>query len=601
MAPVKKAQGNCSVTAYRGDAKTLLAFDLQGATARKNLAGFTLAAEPPGKTPYYLQNDLRFEKPGDHAQDPTESAFSSINAPIHRFRWVHFPGLVHQGLTPALGEYVYRVTPRYFDGKGHLLPLDPARTVQLSIEVDRFSRGSLALGFTRGYVQSQAFVRHFGLDAAIRPATNALIFDTSVRSGTNARGETFTFEQQYEWLGYTAREQILGILDQVQQQGLQLDVLAYDLNEPEVVKRLLALAPSKRLRVVLDDSPLHHSKAGSTPEDEFEALFRKASDRIRRGHFGRYAHDKILIVRDAQGPRKVLTGSTNFSVNGLYVNSNHVLVLDDRNVATAYAGMFDQVWSGGATAKAFSGSSWATQPHAFGPPSLPQMQVTFSPHAPAQAKAVLQRVVDRIGAEEKRSGGSVLFAVMQLSGKANPVYDALKALHADQSIFSFGISDAPTGIYLYPTRTRTGVLVTGKPGPTTLPKPFSQVPDVGAGHQIHHKFVVCGFNGPDPTLFCGSSNLALGGEEENGDNLLEIHDEEVVTAFAIEALTLVDHFDFLDRHRKAAGKKTVVKPSPVGQQDAVSAGWFLSTTDAWAAKYFDPRDLHSADRELFAG
>ena len=35
------------------------------------------------------------------------------------------------------------------------------------------------------------------------------------------------------------------------------------------------------------------------------------------------------------------------------------------------------------------------------------------------------------------------------------------------------------------------------------------------------------------------------------------------------------------------------------QQQAASAGWFLSTDDKWAAKFFDPKDLHSVDRELF--
>jgi hypothetical protein len=34
-------------------------------------------------------------------------------------------------------------------------------------------------------------------------------------------------------------------------------------------------------------------------------------------------------------------------------------------------------------------------------------------------------------------------------------------------------------------------------------------------------------------------------------------------------------------------------------QQAASAGWFLSTDDKWAGKFFDPKDLHSVDRELF--
>jgi hypothetical protein len=32
----------------------------------------------------------------------------------------------------------------------------------------------------------------------------------------------------------------------------------------------------------------------------------------------------------------------------------------------------------------------------------------------------------------------------------------------------------------------------------------------------------------------------------------------------------------------------------------LDAGWFLSTTDEWTEKYFDPNDVHSVDRQLFS-
>ena len=174
-------------------------------------------------------------------------------------------------------------------------------------------------------------------------------------------------------------------------------------------------------------------------------------------------------------------------------------------------------------------------------------------------------------------------------------------MHADQKIFSYGISDTTKGIQLYSPGRKTGVLVTGKPIKSQLPPPFDQVPIIpGVGHQVHHKFVVCGFNGEDPVVYCGSSNLALGGEQQNGDNLIAIHDGDVATAFAIEALALVDHFQFLDR--SSTSKASTPKRQPKfasKQQLAVSAGWFLDTNDKWVAPYFDPGDLHFVDRELF--
>jgi len=276
------------------------------------------------------------------------------------------------------------------------------------------------------------------------------------------------------------------------------------------------------------------------------------------------------------------------------VNSNHVLVYDDPKVAAKYAEVFEEAWNDGVAAGKFRKSNLAKETFSFST-NVPPFDVTFSPHDEAFAKSVLDALVARIEKEGTKSKGSVLFAVMELASGTGPVFPALRALHANQAIFSYGISDSPGGIKLYQPKSKTGVLVTGKPVDTQLPPPFNQVPGVGLGHQVHHKFVVCGFNGPEPVVYCGSSNLALTGEGVNGDNLLAIHDGDVATAFAIEAVALVDHFEFLDRSSTPNAKKTASKP-----EAADKAGFFLSTTDKWVAPYYDENDLRSVDRRLFA-
>jgi len=206
------------------------------------------------------------------------------------------------------------------------------------------------------------------------------------------------------------------------------------------------------------------------------------------------------------------------------------------------------------------------------------MSITFSPHTDTDVNKILGGISNRVTQEARAAKGNVLFAVMQLTGSQSPVYQTLGDLHATQSLFSYGISDAPKGIFLYAPGQATGVQVTGKPGQLTLPPPFDQVPSP-PGHEIHDKVVVCGLNGPDPVVYCGSSNLASGGEASNGDNLLEIHDPDVATAFAIEVLGLVDHYNFLDRlanPKKAAPKKKAVaragaKKAAPGKKAAASA------------------------------
>jgi hypothetical protein len=596
MAFVTGSKNSFTIKAYVGDNKTLLAFNFASAADAKNLAGFTIRCQPPGQAAYYLWNDLQFQNPSQHSQVASEKPESTVNAPIQKYRWTHVAGLNHQGLNPAVGDYTYTVTPRYFDANKSMKPLDASLSATVTVPVGPFRKGALALGFTRGYMQSQAFVHHFGPNALLQPAVKPLLYDTNQQAGTNQAGQTFTFADEYAWMGSTARQQIFAVLNQVlADNSLHLDVFAYDLNETDILKILLQLAKGGRVRVILDNAQLHVTskdpktgKTVTTPEDEFTTLFNqqaKAPAAILRGCFDRFSHDKIFIVSKDGTATRVLTGSTNFSVTGLYVNANHVLVFDDANVAAEYAKVFDQSWQvlsqfktpSKAAANAFSGTVLATQPYTYQSPSVPKMSITFSPHTTADVNKILGDISNRITQESSASHGSVLFAVMQLTGSDTPVYNTLASLHASQSLFSFGISDSPGGTFLYALGSKQGVLVTGKPGKTTLPPPFDQVP-IPPGHEIHDKFVVCGLNGKDPVVYCGSSNLATGGEAANGDNLLAIHDEDVATAFAIEALLLVDHYNFLDRY---ANPK---KPTPAKKSAAIKAAVKKASTKTAAKK-----------------
>ncbi|XHS78861.1 phospholipase D-like domain-containing protein [Burkholderiaceae bacterium UC74_6] len=616
MTTVRKTKGNLIVAAHRGDAKTLLAFNFTKEQARSRLAGFTIHVKPPTGTAYYLWNSLQFEHPEHHAQVADEPPYSTANAPLHKFRWVHVPNSDHQGLYANLGHYEYTVTPRYFDASGRMQALDPELSVMVPILLDRMESKGISLGFSRGYVQSQAYVRHFGHKMNIKPSGAPLVFDTSAQAGIDGHGKPYSYADLYHWAGGTARQRIVEVLNAVHTHPTwRLDVFAYDLNEPDICQALLSLGAKKRVRVILDNAALHHDKTGTAkPEDQFQQQFAAVAgaDAILRGNFGRYAHDKVFIVyEDASRtkPTTVLTGSTNFSITGLYVNANHVLVLKNVDMARTYAEVFEQSWKDQVSDSKFRKTELATTTFSFPSSTAPRMELTFSPHTEDMARGVLQKIVDRVNDETLKHNGSVLFAVMSIDdpvkpGKPapeNPVYELLRKLHANDQVFTYGISDSPGDVSLYGSNSTHGVLVTGKPGVPTLPAPFDQVPSIGAGHEIHHKFVVCGFGRPDASVVCGSSNLALGGEQVNGDNLITLHDPDIATAFAIEALLLIDHYDFLDR---LADKPKAVATAAAARADkresAKAAHWFLGTTDAWTAPYFVPGSMHARDRSLFA-
>jgi hypothetical protein len=137
--------------------------------------------------------------------------------------------------------------------------------------------------------------------------------------------------------------------------------------------------------------------------------------------------------------------------------------------------------------------------------------------------------------ETHSAKGNALFAVMQLTGSKSPVCASLGALHTTQSVYSYGISDAPAGIFCIRPN-----------GPLAFRSPASQAKSL-----CHRHSTKCqaprGTRFTNTVVYCGSSNLTSGGGAANGDNLLAIYDADVAPAFAIEALGLIDHYNFLDR------------------------------------------------------
>jgi len=107
------------------------------------------------------------------------------------------------------------------------------------------------------------------------------------------------------------------------------------------------------------------------------------------------------------------------------------------------------------------------------------------------------------------------------------------------------------------------------------------------GQVIHDKFIVIDFNGDNPLVFTGSSNLADGGETQNGDNLLGFSDPVVARVFATEAVRLCDHYYF----RAAVSQATDVKPLMLTACGGQPKWW---QTD------YDPTSMRNVQRLLFA-
>lgn len=542
---------------YRGEGAALLAFDLARDLATPDFVGFSIEVRYPGATHWgVLHNRLHFDYPPTPERPRT---FPSTEAPFQKFRWIHVPSETPPGL------FRYRVTACYMGADG-TLSKGVGVEGQVSLEAQTISH-FVNIGFTRGFASSQAYGDRFDNETRILPP---------VRSAPSAYLELdmAPFERNYQWLGFEARQLILQVLDQVANDPeLSLDALIYESKEPDILRRLEQLGP--RLRAIIDD----HGDQGAADSCESISAARlsTAGAQIKRLHFSSQQHNKVLIVRRAGKAIRVLGGSTNFALRGLYIQANNVLLFDDETVAGKFAEVFDAYWTSPTTFRKhpLSQQWWVVRDE---PGS--KVSLCFAPHADSALS------LDPIATSIENATSSVLYSIVFLSlinGKVRTALDELM----QRALFSYGVAQ------------RTGKLAVRKPDgsvgllpfaylASNAPAPFKAEWSGNAGNMVHNKFVVTDFNGANPTVYTGSSNLAGGGEKNNGDHLIRIEDRKIAVVYAIEALRLFDHFHFRVNASQPGALQTLrlAKPPAAGEK-------------AWFDAYYRPGHVKARDRELF--
>jgi phosphatidylserine/phosphatidylglycerophosphate/cardiolipin synthase-like enzyme len=545
---------------WRGERMCLLGMNVDN--PEPDFVGFSIEVMSPGQADFVaLRNRLNFQytQPASKAVDGNRN-FPSIQAPFQKFRWVHFP------YDPKGGNYTYRVTKQHMPKDGRIVPGDSAtEAIDLTPAI---YENILDVGFTRNFASSQAFADKYGANPNIIPPKPAdgLKF-------TKVSGDV------YQWLGFEAYELIFNFLNEaVGDKTATLDVLAYDLNEPDIVAELKKLGG--RLRIVIDNSKGH--QAGSAETRAASILKSSAGAKnVVRMHFHKLQHNKVFILRRAGKPDKVLFGSTNFSFRGLYIQANNALVFNSPGVA----GMFEQVFQlAFENPKSFEKNSISTRWQLAQVPGLPTTRFCFSPHSSTDLS------MNPVASAIDQASSSVFFAIAFLyQTKSGPVKDAIDRL-MKKRLFSYGISD------------KKGSLVINKPDGTigtvdfaylaaTAPQPFAAEWSGGSGIHQHDKFVVTDFNLPSAKVFTGSSNLSPSGEKGNGDNLVMIEDSRVATSYAIEAVRIFDHLQFrmLMQQKKNVPKQLVLKKPTA-----------ISKKPAWFEPFYKTDSQREKDRLLFS-
>ena len=549
---------------HRGEGMALLAMNWRRGTPPLDFVGFAIQYREPGSTRFFtLKNRLAFETT---VGPPSTVQLSTLVSPIQSFRWVHFPFNADMP-----GEFLYRVTPIFMNARDEL---SQGLAQEAAIELRRETfPGLMNVSFTRGFVSSQAFVDHFANQDGIATLLPAKADEGLVFKPTHPQAA-----KALAWMGFEARSALLELLDQaLADTSAKVCVVAYDLNEPEVVNRLEGLGP--RLRIIIDDEGAHGKKSSGEAQAEQRLIASAGAAHVQRQHMGQLQHNKFIAV-DGRAVQKVLCGSTNFSWRGLYVQANHAVVLQGNKAVQLFSAAFESYHSPGTVAD-FSGSASAAW-QAIGLKGV-DAKVAFSPHSSANS------VLAGIGQDIASTTSSLFYSLAFLAQTPGVVKDAITQV-SRSSRFVYGMADrAVGGIVL---NTPDGNVAPVFPAALTknLPLPFKAEPTGGGGVRMHHKFVVIDFNKPGARVYLGSFNFSQAADRSNGENLLLIRNRRVAVAFMVEALRLFDHYRFRVKQAAATRARTALtlqKPPRLPGDKP----W-------WDRHYSDPHKVR--DRLLFS-
>jgi hypothetical protein len=548
---------------YRGEGMVLLAMNWKKGKPPDDFAGFAIEYREPGGDRFFtLKNRLSFI---DH--EPCANELSTWLSPIQKFRWVHLPR--HAGLK---GVFTYRVTPVFMNNSDELSYGEP-QEADIILSRETYAE-ELNVAFTRGFVSSQAFVDRYGGEKAI----------SRLLPSEASRGLSFTpshpkAAEALAWMGFEARQAILELLDAaIAENAAQVRVIAYDLNEPEVLSRLLKLGT--RLRIIIDDDDDHGKKDSAESQAARRLMASAGKQNVKRQHMGKLQHNKIIVVN---GPtlKTALCGSTNFSWRGFYIQANNAIIIRGMNAIQPFLDAFAIYWRH--YAKGDFGINGSAEWSDLGLENV-DAKVCFSPHS--GRNAVLGEIAGDIA---RKTTSTLLYSLAFLYQTEGSVRDAIERLTDNSNLFIYGISDKKVGGL--ELRKPNGNLATVFPSALSanLPEPFSMEPIGGKGNRMHHKFIVVDFDKPTARVYTGSFNFSTAADLHNGENLLLIKNRRVVIAYMIEAMRLFDHYHFRVAQRETRKAKTrlcLSKPPRTPNEKP----W-------WSPYYTDPVKIK--DRELF--
>jgi phosphatidylserine/phosphatidylglycerophosphate/cardiolipin synthase-like enzyme len=485
--------------------------------------------------------------------------------PLQRYMWWDYgvtPGnVVQYAVVPVIGKDQTSIAPDQSQASAQTPPM--TITGQASAHISAY--------FNKGIVSAQWVSRALAaLPKTPKPNLNTLI--TTVNNPLRNA------------LSGLLRPQLLNLLDNVKTSNGEIYAALYELNDEELIGKLLALG--QKCHLILANG------AFKPPTNDENAKVRarlhgKVDLHNRLVSAGHFAHNKFVVVCDSAGKaQRVVTGSTNWTSTGLCTQANNSIIVDDPDLAADFVNEWNLLKAAGNTY----------------PPSLMQANgksksfpldggtVTqwFAPTDKGEdldyARTLINGAQQGIlflffnpgvfEPDDKPEMWTLLQNILVRHQQGTPNYNPNIYIHGvvNQEIAGLTTEDTPTkkskkSAAMDSTNTAPVTLYDGGKNP---PQPISygsMVPKaikdtfhdwmaevMNQGVHVHSKVIVIDPFGKKPVLMTGSHNLGHKASTANDDNLIIVEgNAPLAAAYAANIIAIYQTYrwnSYVDQHEK---------------------------------------------------
>lgn len=538
------------LNAVAGTYVVTFGWDILDAGAKNGLLGFAIQRVDRTENETYWMRGMKTFPSSPPL--PLGGTASTHEQPLQTFQWADYaakPG----------HEYTYTLVPMY----GQPGKLNDGPSIEVDVKTEAEWDGTHSIFFNRGAVASQEYARRFQNKAP------------------NVVGQT-----AYDWLSRGLLESIITFIEKATGEGFSLRVAIYEFQWPAILTALAAAAKRGVDVKVLHDA-IENAKEDPVRKNE-EAIEAAGIGALCQGLTeGKIMHNKFIVLLKNGAPIEVLTGSTNYTENGLFGHLNCSHIVNDTNVAAKYLTYWTELQKDQPIAdlRPWDDSNSAKPPN---PPDAGTKEV-FSPQT---GKSTLTRYVD-IAGDAKRA----LFMTFAFGMTAFvPIYQNVDGiLHfalMDKEGTGRGAAAAKETVDKI-RELKNAVIAVGQN--ITLNefdrwlKELSGIPAADFVRWVHTKFMLVDPLSNDPIVITGSANFSGASIDTNHENMLVIRgDKRVADIYLGEFMRQFTSYAFRDA-AKASSQDGNFRP-----QDLIS-------DDTWMKRYEGAGTSGELRRLYFSG